>query len=201
MGLGIFIISVLVVSFVSLCFFKKKFWENRYLVLFISGCVALVATLTTNYATRGKLDTRVETLTSQSIQVMGFDKTIVDTNTFILNRELDFDKEYLRASDSTKIPIYSHHLFYYNSDDKLCVGYATGDDLKAKTWESIYIVPSDSDTVAYFGKVRQYYADRDSKWIADISLPYIKTIKCLYLPPAEYAMIPDSLIRELPFKL
>ena len=201
MGLGIFITSVLVVSFISLCFFKKKFWENRYLVLFISGCVALVATLTTNYATRGKLDTRVETISSYPVQVMGFDKAVIDTNTLILNKELSFDEEHLYNGDSTITPTYSSHLFYYNNDDKLCVGYAVDDDLKAKTWEDIYIVPSTSDTIAYFAKVRQYYADRDSKWIADISLPYIKTIRCLYLPPTEYAMIPDSLIRELPFKL
>jgi len=200
MGLGIFIISVLVVSFVSLCFFKKKFWENRYLVLFISGCVALVATLTTNYATRGRLDTRVETISSYPIQVLSLDSSLIDSTMFTLDKELKLS-EHITSNDSTHTPIYSRHLFYYNGDGNLCVGYATEDDLKAKTWKNIYIVPSNSDTVAYFGKVRQYYADRDSKWIADISLPYIKTIRCLYLPPTEYAMIPDSLIRELPFKL
>ena len=200
MGLGIFITSVLVFSFISLCFFKKKIWENRYLVLFISGCVALVATLTTNYATRGRLDTRVETISSYPIQVLSLDSSLIDSTMFTLDKELKLS-EHITSNDSTHTPIYSRHLFYYNGDGNLCVGYATEDDLKAKTWKNIYIVPSNSDTVAYFGKVRQYYADRDSKWIADISLPYIKTIRCLYLPPTEYAMIPDSLIRELPFKL
>ena len=65
--------------------------------------------------------------------------------------------------------------------------------------KDVYVAPSNSENIAYFAKQRQYYKKRSSKWVTDMSLPYIKTINCLYLPPSEYAAIPDSLIRELPF--
>ena len=58
----IFTISVILVSFICLCFFKKNFWENRYLVLLICGCVALIATLITNFSVRGHLQTKTEIL-------------------------------------------------------------------------------------------------------------------------------------------
>ena len=66
----IFIISVLLVSFISLCFFKSKFWQNRYLVLLICAGVALVATLVTNYIVRGKLQTK--TVVVREIPILSF---------------------------------------------------------------------------------------------------------------------------------
>ena len=196
----IFITAVLLTSFICLCFFKKKFWENRYLVLFISGCVALVATLTTNYATRGKMDTRVDTLWEYPIQVMALNTTLMDSTFFTSDKELSL-KDHLYSEDTTVTSAYSRHLFYYNSDNKLCVGFAYDDDMKGKRWDNFYILPSDNDTIAYYAKKRLDYDPAPNKWIADFSLPTIKTIRCLYLPPTEYAAIPDSLIRELPFKL
>ncbi|MDD5649116.1 MAG: hypothetical protein PHF86_01675 [Candidatus Nanoarchaeia archaeon] len=53
----IFIGSVIITSIISLCFFKSKFWENRYLILLIIAGVSFIATLTTNYIIRGKLST------------------------------------------------------------------------------------------------------------------------------------------------
>lgn len=197
MGLGIFIVSVIIVSIISLCFLKKRFWENRYLVLFISGCVALVATLSTNYATRGRLDTNVETIFNIPIQVMNFNDSLIDSSAFTIDEELSF-KDHLHAGDTTVVSKYSHYMFYYG-DEGLRVGFAYDDDLQSKYLKNLYIAKSDTDTTGYFTKKRLRYADRNSKWIADFSLPHIKTIKCLYLPPTEYAMIPDSLIRELPF--
>jgi len=194
----IFILAILVVSIISLCFFKKKFWENRYLVLLFIGGVALVATLTSNYATRNKLGTKVETISKKSVIVFGVNTSLIDSTYFTRDDELGF-KEHLNQDDSTKACAYSRHLFYYNSDGKLCVGFAVKDDLKSKLWTNVYIAPSTSDSLAYYAKERQYYNDRSSKWIANISLPYIKTINCLYLPPTEYSAIPDSLIREIPF--
>ena len=196
MGLGIFIASVIIVSIISLCFLKKRFWENRYLILLISGCVALCVTLTTNYATRNKLDKRIETIWSYPTQVMNLQDSLVDSSAFTINNELSFN-DHLHAGDTTKISKYSRHIFYYG-DGGLRIGFAFEDGLKSKNWDNMFIAKSDNDT-AYFTKKRLFYGKRESKWIADFSLPHIKTIKCLYLPPTEYAMIPDSLIRELPF--
>lgn len=196
----IFIISVIVVSFICYCFFKKKFWENRYLVLTISAGVALVVTLGTNYFTRGKHDTKIETIWKNPVQVMSLNDSLIDSTAFTIDKELSF-KDHLYSEDTTKIPTYSRHLFYYNSDGELRIGFAQDNNLKSKSWKQVYIVSSKNDTVAYYTKVRLEYNPKPNNWIADFSLPNIKTIKCLYLPPDEYAMIPDSLIREIPFKI
>ena len=192
----IFILSVLVVSFISLCFFKKRFWENRYLVLLISGGVALVATLTVNYATRNMNDKEVKTIWNHEIQVMALQDEFLDSTYFTKNSELGLGDHF--SSDTTKTHIHSRHLFYYG-DGGLRVGFAYDDNMKSRDWDYIYFAESGSDTTAYITKQRIHYGERNSKWIADFSLPHIKTVRCLYLPPAEFAAIPDSLIRELPF--
>lgn len=191
----IFILSILIVSFISLCFFKKKFWENRYLVLLIIGGVALVATLTTNYATRNKLGTRVETIRSENIRVFTVNNAFVDSNNIGLSDDKNLSG-YLKGEDSTAVEKHARHLFYYN-DGNLYIGFSTEKKLKSVEWEKIYIAPSQSDTVAYYAKLRQYYNKRSDNWVANISLPPIKTVTCLYLPPSEYASIPDSLINKL----
>ena len=55
-----FILSFIVTVIISFCFFKSKFWENRYLVLLIGTGVALIATLVLNYSVRGHLSTKTE---------------------------------------------------------------------------------------------------------------------------------------------
>ena len=50
-----FILSTILVTIISLCIFKNRFWENRYLVLLIIAGTALVSMITINYAVRGGL--------------------------------------------------------------------------------------------------------------------------------------------------
>lgn len=192
----VFILSVLLVSFISLCFFKKKFWENRYLVLLISGGVAVIVTLIINYATRNNIDNRIETVWNHPIQLMNLQNSLVDSSFITMNNELSF-KDHLYFEDTINTSIYSRYLFYYD-DYRLRVGFAYNNDLKSKNWNNVYITKSNIDTTAYFSKQRVFYGKRNSKWVRDISLPHIKTIKCLYLPSVEYAAIPDSLIKEFP---
>lgn len=193
----IYITSIIAVSFISLCFFKKKFWENRYLVLLLIAGVALVATLATNYSTRGNLGTRVETVWEKPIQVMNLNNSLIDSTNFTVNKELSFS-DHLKGADTLVADHYSRHIFYYG-DDGLRVGFAIDDDLKSKDWDYVYFAESENDTTAYFTKMKVKYKNRESKWVADFSLPTLKIVRCLYLPPSEYAAIPDSLIRELPF--
>ena len=192
----IFILAVLVTSFISLCFFKKRFWENRYLVLLISGGVALVATLTVNYSTRNMNEKEVRTIWTKEIQIIALQDSLVDESFFTQDKELGCS-EHLYSEDTTTTPTYSHHLFYYG-DGGLRVGFGLDNNLKSRDWDYMYFAESDSDTTAYFTKQRVFYGSRNSKWVTEFSLPHIKTIKCLYLPPAEYSAIPDSLIREIP---
>lgn len=192
----IFILSILVVSFISLCFFKKRFWENRYLVLLIIGGVALIATLTTNYATRNKLNRNVETIWTVPIEMITLNDSLVDDSRFTTNKELGFSDHY--TLDSTGY-VTSHYFFYYDDESTLRVGYVAKNKQQYKYWKDVYIAPSENDTTAYITKLRQNYDPNPKYWTAGFSLPSVKTIKCIYLPPQEYAMIPDSLIREMPF--
>jgi len=197
----IFLLSILVVSFISLCFFKKRFWENRYLVLLIIGGVALVATLTTNYATRGSLGTKVETIWQKPIQMFAVnDSFIVDTIPISIDEELSFIDHRAYSKDTITQKTWTTILIHGNKrEDLRKVGYYLEDKAKYKYLEHVYIAPSESDTIAYFTKKRLYYDNKPNKWLADFSLPHIKTIKCFYIPPTQYAALPDSLIRELPF--
>ena len=194
----IFLLSLAIVSFICLCFFKKKFWENRYLVLLISGVVALVATLTTNFAIRGKLETKVEIIWEKRIQIFLInDSLVVDSSLVSINEDLTFNDHLVQQHDSTVSKLYTTILIHSKTLRR--VGYYENNKQKYKYLKDVYIVPSTSDTIAYFMKKRLYYDQKPNKWVDKKSLPYIKTIKCFYIPPLEYAMIPDSLIREIPF--
>lgn len=197
----IFLLSLAIVSIISLCFFKKRFWENRYLILLISALVALVATLTTNYATRGNLGTRVETIWQKPIQMFAVnDSFIINTIPISNDEELDFIDHRTSLKDTCVSKTWTTILIHGDESESLRrIGYYSNDDAKYKYLENVYIAPSESDTVAYYVKKRLYYDNKPSKWLADFSLPYIKTIKCFYIPPTQYAALPDSIIRELPF--
>ena len=189
------------VSFISLCFFKKKFWENRYLVLLIISGVALVSTLTTNYAIRGSLGTDIETIWKYPIQVFSInDSLTTDSSLVTIDEELSFSDHRVPKTDSTVSIIWTRVLIYGDKHENLRkVGYYINDKRKNKYLEKVYIAPSENNTTAYFAKRKLCYKNNESKWLANFSLPCIETMKCFYIPPVEYAMIPDSLIREIPF--
>lgn len=190
------ILSVLLVSFICLCFFKKKFWENRYLVLAISAGVALVATLATNYATRGNYETNIKTVKTEAMQIMYLSDSMLTTDCALtINNEYS-PKAHLHGGDTTKLGRYSPYLFYYDDDD-LKLMFSIDNKIKYRYWKTTYIYPTE-DSVAYLTKQKAYYDNEPNKWIADFSLPNIKKVRCLYLPQEHYATIPDSLIREFP---
>ncbi len=193
----IFITAVLLVSFICLCFFKKKFWENRYLVLTISAGVALVATLATNYVMRGNYETKFKIVNTEQIQIMYLnDSMLVEDCAFTTDKELK-RSAHVHDGDTTKIGRYSPYLFYYN-EGSLKIMYASDNKYEYKYWSDTYILPSNNDTLAYLTKERLVYDNKPNNWIADLSLPNLKTVWCFYLPPEHYATIPDTLIRELP---
>lgn len=97
----IFILSFLLTAFISLCFFKKKFWENRYLILLIGSGVALVATLATNYGIRGNLDTVTESVWEKPL------------NDFYLNDSLISNQVSLIVGDD--VGVYEHLIFVDDS--------------------------------------------------------------------------------------
>lgn len=191
-----FILSLLVVSFISACFFKNKFWENRYLVLLITASVAIVVTLSTNFITRNKLGTNTETIYEKDLMLIGYNSSLIDSAFSITNnKKLNLSEHEYKKDDKGKHK--SHYLLFYNNGN-LKIGYATDGTWHYKYLNDVYLAPSTGEKVAYYSKEKKIYNKRSSKWIANISLPRIETINCFYLPPSEYAAIPDSLIRKMP---
>jgi hypothetical protein len=177
----IFINSVLITSFICSCFFKTKFWENRYLVLLICAGVALVATLATNYSIRKHLSTRTE---------IAWKKPTYSFNSF-----------HVDTVKKDTINFKSYCVITTKNEKDTCIKYGnnkTDNTTKIKL-NTIYIAPSESDTVGYIIKKKLYYDTKSSNWITGFSLPRIATIKVLYIPPKEYNKIPKSLIRKIPF--
>jgi len=182
------------------------------LILLISGGVALIATLTINFSVRSKLQTKTETVWKQSL-----------VSFFVP------DSVYVADSIHNKIPIlidwdyynkFSRHAFRKDSTIKqtkvALVLYTTGKKLKdihvgvmnykgrQKYFnldnKNFYIVNSGNDTIGYISRKKLCYdVNPDNKWIADLSMPRKSTITVLHIPPKEFAMIPDSLIRKIPF--
>lgn len=201
--MNIYLLSFLVTAFISLCFFKKKFWENRYLVLFIGGCVAIIAITTTNYFSRGNLPTKVEIAKQHQIKRFIVPETyLIDSVPFV------FDSTKTNWSfangfryDTTVANKVKTIIFYDmdEHDDSKKIGYMTESGRSTfKYLKNKYIVPSPNDSTAFWARVKQNYV-RDSKWVAAFSLPRKNTIVCFFIPPNEYALLPDSLIKELPF--
>jgi hypothetical protein len=202
----IFIISFLLVSVISLCFFKKKFWENRYLVLLIAGSVTFVATLTINLFVRGHFEKRIETIWNKPLYTFYMpDSLINDTikKSFLVNYDWYSDynsNEFWKDSTKNQIPV-SFVLFTddVKGNNKIIGTFKSPKKQNYYDYNMIYIASSGNDTVKYISKKKLVYSIPPSNWITGFSFPRVKTARILYIPPKEYAMIPDSLIRKLPF--
>ena len=206
-----FIISVIVVSFICLCFFKKSFWENRYLVLLISGCVALIATLAINFSVRGKLQTKSEITTTKVMAIFYMPKDLVVNNFDTIHGKLNsikhFDwygdynaKDFYKDTNKKQIPVtmilysYGKHLQYRY----IGVMSARGNQDYCNV-DAIYFVKSSADSIAYITKKKLYYDVKPNNWITGFSIPRKSSITIFHVPPKEFALIPDSLIRPIPF--
>lgn len=194
--LVIFLIAMILVSFISLCFFKKKFWENRFIVLLIGGGVALVVTLTINFSTRNGLETKYTPKWTKQLSLIALNDSTVDSCGVTLCKNLDFKSHIINTDDSTGVKHFSRFLFYIY-DGEVNVGLSQNNELNEYLLEDVYFALSDNDSIGYISKLKQNYVS-DNMWINELSLPRIQTVHCLYLPPSDYSLVPDSLIRKLP---
>lgn len=204
-----FILSFLATAIVSLCFFKSKFWENRYLVLLIGTGVALVATLVLNYSVRGKLATKTEVAWQTPIKFFYVNDSVLniaDSIAIFKNGKYDFNKasgnEFLKRD--TSISQRKLSIVFFGINKKLpLVGYINH---KGNTGyyelKDIYIAPSESDTIAYMARKKLVYDVKPSNWITGFTFPRKMAYTCLYITPKEYAKLPEALrpfIKKLPF--
>lgn len=202
----IFIISVILTSFICLCFFKKNFWENRYLVLLISAGVALVATLAVNFSTRGRFHTKTDIVWSTPLHTFYVqDSLLKDSLNTPLVKEYDYygdhsAAEYFKDKGDTinkQVPL---KVLLYSKNNEMFIGYFKKAEKQGyMELKDIYIAKSEADSIAYYCKKKLVYDVKSNSWITGFSLPRIQTIYVFYIPPREYATIPDSLINKPPF--
>jgi len=188
------------------------------LVLLIGSGVALVATLTTNLFVRGHLERKIETVWTQPIYTFYLpDSLFLSTITYVTDTlgnteaETSFLVNYDWYNDHPKEEFWKDSTKYqrpvsivlYTMDKKGKNRYFGVFKTKYKQnyydYDNTYVVSSDNDTLRYVTKKKLVYSVPPSNWITGFSFPRIKTATVLYIPPKEYAMIPDSLIRKLPF--
>jgi hypothetical protein len=227
-----FILSVALVSFICLCFFKKNFWENRYLVLLISGGVALVATLTINFLVRGKLQTKTEVMWTKPMAVFYMPEDLIlgnvkysDVNDSLhstiakINIIKNYDwygdhkasefyknivkrdtvkKDTLKKQRQFPVTIILYSWGKRNQYQKVGIMTVRGNQ-NLYYLNEIYFAESSADTIAYICRKKLYYDVKPNNWITGFSIPPKSAITILYVPPKEFKMIPDSLIRKIPF--
>jgi len=205
----IFIISVILVTFISLCFYKGNFWENRYIVLLIVGGVALVATLTTNFIVRGHLQTKTELIRVNPLYTFYFPNSLL--------------KDSLKAPFIKDFHFYSKHKaseFYRDKKDTLHLQrpltvliYAVEKDTVLGVFDSstsqdsyywgynkeVYLAKSISDSISYTVKRKLVYDIKPNNWITGFSLPEIKTFTIIYVAGREYKLIPQKYIKKIPY--
>lgn len=202
----IFILSFAFTIIVSYCFFKSKFWENRYLVLLIGSSVALVATLVVNYSVRGKLPTKTEITFEKSLQTFYIPDTLAkDTtktpylknyNYYVNHKAKEYNKDTTKKQRPVTIIFYS----YDKKKQSIYIGTRKfNGNQNYYELKNVYIARSTADSIAIEAKKRLDYDVKLNKWITGFSFPFISEITVLYIPPKEYDLIPDSLIRKLPF--
>ena len=214
----IFILSFIVTAIISLCFFKSKFWENRYIVLLIGTGVALIATLTTNFIVRGHLETKVETVWTKPLHTFYMPDSVLFHDMF---QDMDsLCPEQVKMKFAVNYDWYNDHKgqeFWKDSTKKQTpvsfVLYTIDKKGKNKyfgvfkteykqtyyNYNLTYVASSGNDTLIYVTKRKLVYSVPPSNWITGFSFPRVKTATVIYIPPKEYIMIPDSLIKKLPF--
>ena len=216
----IFVSSFIATVIISLCFFKSRIWDNRYLVLSIGAGVALVATLATNYVIRGSLATKSEVVWQKPIYKFYMPDSVwlksisyLDTKDSLhnTNAQLSFivdyrwydkhdAKEFYR--DTTKLQN-AVSIVLYAADKKGKNRYfGVFRTERKQDWygaDNTYLASSGYDSLRYVQKKKPVYQIPPSKWLTAMSLPRANEEVIIFLPPKEYAMIPDSLIKKIPF--
>jgi hypothetical protein len=201
-----FTLSFIATVIISYCFFKSKFWENRYLVLLIGTGVALVATLVLNYSVRGHLQTKTEILWDKPMAIYYLPDSIHNIelkNTYVEN--WDYYNKYNAKDfykDTTKKQVPVTIALYTMTKKNRSIYIGTMKKNGNQDWwllNDVYLTKSSADSVAYVSKKKLSYDIKPNNWISGISIPRINTITILHIPPKEFALIPDSLIRKIPF--
>lgn len=204
--MGIFILAFLATAFISLCFFKQRFWENRFIVLAIGAGVAFIATLTTNYVVKDKSNIKSEIIWSIPLHNLAMDSTKI-SNGLPLIENLDDFQSTLSETDSIKTYNYPFLIHRRKEGESIRVSYFFKKEEDSTTTNGtislskVYFLPNTVDTLSYFRKVKINYNVESSKWRSNLGLPRLKTMYCFFVQPEMFESLPDSVKQELPYNV
>ena len=196
-----FILSFIVTVIISFCFFKSKFWENRYLVLLIGTGVALIATLVLNYSVRGHLSTKTEITFVRPMKVFYIKDTLPENKIPFL-KHWDYyskhnAKEFYKDTTKKQRPV---TVLFYTIKNTIYIGvFKKNMSQDYYFLDNVYLTKSSADSVAFVSRKKLYYDVKPNNWMTGFSFPRLSKITILHIPPTEFALIPDSLIRKIPF--
>lgn len=205
-----FIISFIAVIVISMCFTKKRFWEYRYILLAIGAGVALIATLTVNYSLRNSLPTKVVVIDKMNFENFYMPDSIYRIKSDSINtakldvikdyQYFDADKDGFKQNKKDKHQVPVNFIVYENSKKITTLGFMSKEfERNNITLKDVYFDINTKDSTAYYVKKKKIYDLEDNNWISDLSMPRISDIIVIVLPPKQYALIPDSLIRKTPY--
>ena len=198
-----FILSTILVTIISLCIFKNRFWENRYLVLLIIAGTALVSMITINYAVRGGLPQRTVVMVSKDLIPFHYeipnDTTYVDTIVVPNLGELNNRPRNSNFIEIDSIKQIKSHIMLYEYESSLRVGWNADDKnrVNRNRINRLYFGVC-NENPRYETRTLKYDA-RNNMWLVGFSLPEIATINVLYIPQHEYDVLSEEYKQEIPF--
>lgn len=190
----IFFITLLVVSIISYCFLKNEFWENRFVVIFITVIVATIGNVIVSMSLKSTFPHEVYKHDSDELITMYVNDSIFTDSTLYTDSNDVVIGDTLQSNALKKCDVLLHDsgegtkVFYKNSDE----------DVNSLKISEVYFKLS-SDTVPTIRKHDLNYCVDDNIWV-DFSL--YTTIDEYYeisLSKDQYEQIPDSLINEKPY--
>jgi len=204
-----FILSILLTALISLCFYKKTFWENRFKILLIGSGVALIATLTVNYIVRPHLPEVTSIRSSNSMQALYVDVQSFDSLSTKFLKFNDFNiteytyKSFDKSKTKTVVKKMSHVLLSRAIDKKdttMYINYISnilGYPTKVRNACSDVHFAKSVDENAYIINLR-VAKKTNSMWITEFSIPAKNVNYVIVLPAREYNLIPEKYKHDLP---
>ena len=195
-----FILSIILGVIVSLCIFKKDFWENRYVVLIIIPVIALVSMTTTNYILRGNLPKKVEIQHEKEIIPLYW-----NASDSIFNETLPYFGDIKRIPrtyelvEVDSLEQFKTNIIFYRYDTHIRVGWNADDKNRVNRRRADRTYFGVCDDNPRFEQRRLRYDTRHTNWVNDMSLPDIEIIRVLYITQAEFDALPEEYKREIPF--
>lgn len=210
------VIPIIIAIIAGSCLFGKKFWENRLTVLGIAGALMLVTLTSATMITRKNLPTVNSAYNVYELNKFYIQDTMLQPNlkyaeSIYKDWDASEDKNFTlkKSIITTKTPVgkdtykltyrfakqRSTNLLIYFTDGDTLVGFIKTEDGQTKfdyfKLKNIKIASLGTDKEKPVIKYISQKYENTSNWTFSVTLPNIGNVKCIYLPPSEYNMLPS----------